>query len=77
MGAAQARAREGGTASATPTRRGAGRASMSNDPLASVPLMASAGGDPFHVVKDELVVKLRSIEAVSYTHLTLPTICSV
>ena len=35
---------------------------MSQDPLASVPLMASAGGDPFHVVKDELVVKLRSID---------------
>ena len=44
---------------------------MSNDPLASVPLMASAGGDPFHVVKDELVVKLRSIEGRVATFTTL------
>ena len=52
-------------------QRPRGRASMSNDPLASVPLMASAGGDPFHVVKDELVVKLRSIEGRVATFTTL------
>ena len=33
--------------------------------------MASAGGDPFHVVKDELVVKLRSIEGRVATFTTL------
>jgi len=35
------------------------------------------GHDPEHVLFQDLLVYSGAIKAVSYTHLTLPTICSV
>ena len=37
----------------------------------------SSGGSDYHLAKNVSIPQGSSIESVSYTHLTLPTICSV
>eukprot|EP00969_Alexandrium_andersonii_P244074 10784196-Alexandrium_andersonii.AAC.1 len=39
--------------------------------------LSGASGAKFQVVHGSVQFKFRTREAVSYTHLTLPTICSV
>ena len=45
--------------------------------LSATPVALSAGTEELSVGTALAVVKLNAVVAVSYTHLTLPTICSV